>query len=350
MFTAQNCPELFNRISKNFFIIRREQIYGAVNYSPAWVQVYGRNGLIVNDVLIPRGCQKILCNGDLLKLTNEICLFQFLDDRDFETVHIPRQVLRKYHVDWYIGKGGQSTVRLLHILDTAGKCAMKIISKDRFADESQYKFEKRLQHMTDEVKAMKVLHHPNIIRFVETVQNHHLLFIIMDLAEGGNLLEYSQKFPNGYLPEYEAKFCCFQIAQGLEHIHSKNIAHRDLKMDNIFVTPAMNGHRRDIILKIGDFGYAKSVDQVLSTQLGTPCYLPPEIQNRHDEPYTLSADIWTLGCLFYACLSGAFPFHETYGRPIHEQISTASLNFDRQELWRHVSFLNFQKKVQSAHF
>ena len=274
----------------------------------------------------------------MIKLTEGICLFQFIDDRNFMTTIIPEKFLSKYHVDKFIGKGGQSTVRLLHILDSQEKVAMKITSKKCFNKESNQSYEKRIQHMIDEVNTMKKLHHVNVIKFIETVQTKNNLFIVMELAENGNLLEYMQTWPNSFLPIHEAKYCLYQVCKGLDYIHKNKIAHRDIKIDNIFVKKVkVNNQRDDNILKIGDFGYAKCIDQVLLTQLGTACYLPPEILNHQNQPYTLAADIWTLGCLFFACLSGAFPFHESYGQPVSRQIETANLSFERQEQWIYVS-------------
>lgn len=117
-----------------------------------------------------------------------------------------------------------------------------------------------------------------------------------------------------------------------------NIAHRDLKIDNIFIKSQMVAQsRKEIIYMIGDFGYSKEADKHLMTQIGTPCYLPPEIQeNSNETEYTIKADIWTLGCIFYAVLSGQFPFHDSYGYSVREQIANAYLNFNHS-IWDRVS-------------
>lgn len=208
---------------------------------------------------------------------------------------------------------------------------MKMICKQRFQDERVWAYEKRIQHMLAEVESMRKLSHPNVILYKDSTYDEKGLFIIMELAEDGNLLHHIQRY--GYLVDVEAKFCCYQVAQGLREIHSHDIAHRDLKAENIFVKRAPND---DIILKIGDFGYSKNQHQSLETQVGTTCYFPPEILDRHSGPYTLAADIWTLGCLFYACLSGAFPFHESYGSSVFSQIRTAQLTFPQYQ-WNEVS-------------
>lgn len=183
---------------------------------------------------------------------------------------------------------------------------------------------------------MRKLHHPNVIKFVEHFQTGRDLFIIMELGERGNLLHYVHSFRDKRLPEYEAKFCFFQICKGLQHIHSLNIAHRDLKPDNIFIASCrVNQGKKEVLFKIGDFGYSKQASN-LETQVGTFCYLPPEILILNGE-YTISADIWTLGCLLFGVISGTFPFDASYGTPVIDQIKSASLNFRRLAIWKSVS-------------
>lgn len=107
-----------------------------------------------------------------------------------------------------------------------------------------------------------------------------------------------------------------------------NIAHRDLKAENIFIANVGN----EKLMKIGDFGFSKSADDHLLTQLGTKCFFPPEIQDRFGE-YSLKADIWTLGCLFYACSTGTFPFHHTYIGSLSQQIREAAVDYFRPQFF-----------------
>lgn len=358
IFTLENTPgQLYDVISSSHFFIERKANKSGVNFSPAVVEVLGRNGLYINETFVEKNQKQILKYGDIIKLTRSHALFQFLDDREFETINIPRSILDKYHVDSYIGHGGQSSVRLVHHIRTSGKFAMKMMIKYRFPNESDHSYEKRNQHMDQELRFLRNLHHPNIIKFIEHRETPREMFIFTELAEDGNLLDYMKKFPLQCLPQHEAKYCLYQIAKGVQHLHDLNIAHRDLKAENIFVVKAPNRPVNDVIMKIGDFGYAKSAE-FLSTQVGTPCFFPPEIQE--NKPYTISADIWTLGCLFFACLSGKFPFHEAYGSSVKHQIENADLRFDLHVQWetvrnsKHKDFLlndsifnkNFHRSLQ----
>lgn len=335
IFTDENLPGWIGYISRRHFSIQRETINNKVNYSPAILKVHSKNGIMVNQTLLREGSEQVLKSGDkiMLPAPSGIPLFKFFDKRDFNTAEIPQNILDRYHFDDFIGVGASGSVRKVHNFETGGKFAAKLISRAPRPNEDDEKYGKRLQHLNSEIKTMKMLIHPNVIKFIEHYSSNTQTVIIMELAESGNLLDLLNRYPNNCLPENEAKFCCYQVCKGLEYIHSKGIAHRDIKVDNVFVVNAAQGSN-EFILKIGDYGYAKSVDEILSTQLGTPYYWPPEIMKK---PYTQSADVWSLGCLFYACLSGTFPFYQTHEKSLEVQIASASLDFNRIEHWAEVS-------------
>jgi tRNA A-37 threonylcarbamoyl transferase component Bud32 len=338
-FTEFNTPqEILRLISRAQFTITRKPST-EVNLKPAVIHVQGQNGLFLNDVFLAQGQKRILKNFDEIKVNQEIALFKFIDDRIFNTNGIPSTALSKYHFDSFIGRGAQSTVRKIHEYATGEKFAMKIIPKVRYEDEATQRYWKRRQHMDDEVNNMRQLRHINIIRFVEWFENERSRFIVMEFGFS-DLCVHLMKFPGHFLPEAEAKFCCFQITQGVAYIHDRNIAHRDIKVENVFILFKQVNGKSEIIYKIGDFGFSKSADKRLSTQLGTPCYLPPEILNIWGD-YEISADIWTLGCLFYAVLSGTFPFGPSHPMPIERQITEGFLSWSSPN-WNFVSLKTIQ--------
>ena len=117
------------------------------------------------------------------------------------------------------------------------------------------------------------------------------ILIIMELADAGDLsmLIKKQKEKKQFLPENDILSFFVQIAFGLQYIHKKNILHRDLKTQNIFLTSQK-------LIKIGDFGISKSLSHTLdlaTTAIGTPHYLSPEICRR--QPYNHKSDMWSLG-------------------------------------------------------
>lgn len=357
-FTEQCCPpELLARVSRAHFTISRATKFHGENLSPAVLEVLskfkqrrsfsvnciiffctGLSGVYVNNCFVPHKSSIILRSGNIIHLMPgpQMMLFQFTDLRDFHDQNVIREIKRKYHVDENVGKGGQSTVRLLHNRVTLGKLAMKTVGLLQSIGESNNRYQKRIQHVHNEVHVMQTMAHVNIIKFVEAFKTTFNMFILMEYAEQGNLLDYMRKFQHLCLPEDEAKFCIYQVCKGLDHLHNHKIAHRDLKVENVFVSKRQVGSRNEVLLKIGDFGYSKYVDQHLNTQVGTWCYFPPEIL-KHEE-YSISADIWTLGCMLFACLSGSFPFHENYSHlSVQQQILEAKFSFDKNSNWRKVS-------------
>ncbi len=186
---------------------------------------------------------------------------------------IPPTSLEHYAVLKLIGKGAFATVSLgVHKL-TGKYVAIKTISKSYIKDAHAKK--KVLQ----EVYIHRKMKHPNIIRYVSQLRHHRLLevfegptdlFIVMEYAAGGDLLEYVKK--KGRLPTAEARTLFRQIVYGLGHIHARSVIHRDIKLDNIFLDEHNNP-------KIGDFGVSKLISKTekMDEQCGTPAYLAPEI-------------------------------------------------------------------------
>ena len=159
-----------------------------------------------------------------------------------------------------------------------------------------------------EVRIIQKLNHPNIIKFHEVFvvkEPSQTLNIIAEYADGGDLSEKikNQKNKNKYFKESQILDWFIQICLALHHMHKKHILHRDIKAQNIFLT--INN-----IIKIGDFGISKSLDNTLEkarTVIGTPYYISPEIiQNI---PYSYKSDIWSLGVLLYEMVSLKMPFN-----------------------------------------
>jgi len=163
----------------------------------------------------------------------------------------------------------------------------------------------------NEVSILSSCNHLNIIRYVGAYRmnknklNEQIL-IIMEFAEGGDLAALIKKQREQYrqfFPEKTILDWLVQISFGLQYIHKKNILHRDLKSQNIFIT-------KQNIIKIGDFGISKSLAntrELAHTAIGTPHYLSPEICQR--KPYNHKSDMWSLGCVLYelCALKLAFP-------------------------------------------
>jgi tRNA A-37 threonylcarbamoyl transferase component Bud32 len=146
------------------------------------------------------------------------------------------------------------------------------------------------------------LRHPNIVTTHDIVSGPRSSFIVMELVEGRDL--QSRLRERGRLGLEETLDVLGQVAAALDHAHSCGVVHRDVKPANIMIEPS--GH-----VKVMDFGIAK-VEQggnLTSTGLimGTPNYMSPE--QAKGAKVDARADVFSLGCVLYECVSGAKPFH-----------------------------------------
>ena len=132
----------------------------------------------------------------------------------------------------------------------------------------------------------------------------------MELCAGGDLLNYVRK--RRKLKEEYAKKIFKQIIDGLQYIHSKFVAHRDIKLDNLL----LDEHG---LVKICDFGVSKILkepNEKMTEQCGTPAYIAPEILK--DKGYRgFGVDIWSLGVCLYAMLFGTVPFKASNMSDLH---------------------------------
>lgn len=156
--------------------------------------------------------------------------------------------------------------------------------------------EKSTTAAKNEVTILKTLKHPNIVRYLNSYVSSKALCIVMEFATKGNLYEKicQQRTTRRYFDQRAVLNMFCQILHGLNHIHSKNIIHRDLKSENILIS----GRKNDVV-KIADFGISKILVDTnqATTTIGTTNYLAPEICD--GKPYDMKSDIWSLGCILY---------------------------------------------------
>ena len=199
-----------------------------------------------------------------------------------------------------IGQGAFGKVNLgLNVL-TGRVVAIKSFKKTPIE-----KFKHKMKKIQYETELMKRFNHKNITKILEVFNDEEYMLIIMEYINGGNLFSFVKK--RRKLSEKMAKFLFRQIILGIQHIHSKNVVHRDIKLENILIDFDNN-------VKICDFGIGKVLeneDELLYDKCGTPMYMAPEIILANDDNgyKGFPVDIWSSGITLYIMLSGSLPFN-----------------------------------------
>ena len=164
---------------------------------------------------------------------------------------------------------------------------------------------KQIESMKSEIRILKELKHPNIIRYIGTnlVEDMKGAGIIMEYVSGGSIRNLIGQF--GRLDEQISRVYLSQILKGLVYLHSNNIIHRDLKCANVFLDS-------EGVIKIGDFGSSIKLNKgqqatQQSSIVGSLYWLAPEIAFNIN--YTYKSDVWSLGCLLIEMLTGNPPYY-----------------------------------------
>jgi serine/threonine protein kinase len=211
----------------------------------------------------------------------------------------PETSVSFYKYGRLIGQGAFGKVNLgLNIL-SGRVVAVKSFNKQKLSEKENTK-----NKIFYEINLMKKLNHPNITKILEHFESEKYYLIIMEYINGGNLFSFVKK--RRKLSEKLAKFLFLQIIKGIKYIHSKNIVHRDIKLENILIDVNNN-------IKICDFGIGKILsgkDEKLYDQCGTPMYMAPEILlSTKEKGYNaFPVDLWSAGIALYIMLSGNLPF------------------------------------------
>lgn len=205
--------------------------------------------------------------------------------------------LENYHVSRTLGQGAYATVRLCLDKRDQIKYAVKIYEKYKLTDPMKKKAAQR------EITVLKRLEHPGIISLHDLIDTPKQIYIVTDYIKGISLQQYSKSVPNRVIREHTARRIFKQVIEGVAYLHSNNIVHRDLKLDNILVEETSR------MVKLIDFGFSVVVasGQKLKVFCGTPSYMAPEIVRKHEYDGK-PVDIWALGVLFFVLLTGTFPF------------------------------------------
>ncbi|KAI8030030.1 CDPK-related kinase 4 [Camellia lanceoleosa] len=195
--------------------------------------------------------------------------------------------------------------------------AVKIISKAKMTTTIS------IEDVRREVKILKSLSgHKNLVKFYDAFEDAQNVYIVMELCEGGELLDRILS-RGGRYPEEDAKTIVIQILSVVAFCHLQGVVHRDLKPENFLFTT----RDEDAPMKVIDFGLSDYVrpDQRLNDIVGSAFYVAPEVLHRS---YSFEADMWSIGVITYILLCGSRPFYARTESGIFRSVLRADPNFD----------------------
>ncbi|XP_059649988.1 mitogen-activated protein kinase kinase kinase NPK1 isoform X2 [Cornus florida] len=204
-----------------------------------------------------------------------------------------------------IGCGAFGRVYMGMNLDSGELLAVKQVSIAANS-ASKEKTQAHIKELEEEVKLLKNLSHPNIVRYLGTAREEESLNILLEFVPGGSISSLLGKF--GSFPESVIRMYTKQLLLGLEYLHKYGIMHRDIKGANILVD-------NKGCIKLADFGASKKVVELATmtgakSMKGTPYWMAPEVilQTGH----SFSADVWSVGCTVIEMATGKPPWSQQY--------------------------------------
>jgi formylglycine-generating enzyme required for sulfatase activity len=209
----------------------------------------------------------------------------------------PGQTLDDFRIVREVGRGGMAVVYEAEQLSLGRRVALKVLPSAAALDPRQ------LQRFRNEAETVAGLDHPHLVPVHEVGESGGRLFFSMKLLEGGSLAERLERFRDD--PRAAARLLA-GVARAVHHAHQRGVLHRDLKPSNILLDAEGQPH-------VSDFGLARRIegDSDLTQSgalLGTPGYMAPEQARGKRAEVTTASDVYGLGAVLYALLTGVPPF------------------------------------------
>ncbi|KAI9809861.1 MAG: hypothetical protein M1825_000294 [Sarcosagium campestre] len=201
------------------------------------------------------------------------------------------QTVGNYSLGRLIGKGSFGKVYLAHHKLTNGS---KVVLKSANKDDT---------NLAREIHHHRQFLHPHIARLYEVIVTENLVWLVLEYCPGDEL--YNYLLQHGRLPIDKVQKIFTQLVGAVSYVHNQSCVHRDLKLENILLDKNEN-------VKLCDFGFTREYEgkaSYLQTYCGTVCYAAPEMLK--GEKYAgEKVDVWSLGIILYALLTGELPFDE----------------------------------------
>ena len=216
-----------------------------------------------------------------------------------------------------LGRGQYGrVVRATHVSDRGAAFAVKICDAKRMGASAA-------ADLRREVAILSALRHAHVVRCYDCAEEKGAVFIVLELVAGGEL--FDRLVERTRYAEAEARACARVLLDALAYVHSRGVAHRDVKPENLLLASRANDHD----VKLADFGFAADASAAdLTAPCGTPNYVAPEILAR--ARYGVEVDAWSAGVLVFILLGGYMPFDdaEIGVAAMYERIGRAEYAFD----------------------
>lgn len=222
-----------------------------------------------------------------------------------------------------LGEGCSGKVVVAEHRVSGRKCALKRIKKSKVAPRV-------LQQLIAEVEICLTLDHPHVIHLQDVYDTDHEIALLTEVLEGGEL--YGRLAAAKVFPEVLAAETTRQMLRAVGYLHSHNVVHRDLKLENVlFESKAV-----DSPLQVIDFGFAKVWDssRLMQASCGSVAYVSPDVLR--GDGYTSQCDLWGLGVIVFMLLAGYPPFHGS-DDDMRTSIIKADVDWKHPRRWAKVS-------------
>jgi len=330
---GNNCDVIFDssrlscysQYSKLHFTVHR-QCDDVTRHYDVIITDFSRNGVYVNGIRIPQKTPFRLKSDVIISLCDVTRrAFHFVDVQShINDVIFPAVMTDKYRSGELLGSGAFGQVYLAYSAQLRCRCAVKHV---KHAGNARVKIEANI---------LTQIRHPNIIGVLDIYEVPNAVFMVLEYAGGGDLLEFvTSRCP---FSDLRAKFVAIQLLSAIRYLHGCDVTHRDVKLENML---AMTRNEFSVI-KLTDFGLSRVVDDasLMTSLAGSPLYAAPEIVTGfqgNPVSYTSKVDLWGLGVSLFALLSSSFPFHpdRDVTMTLYDQILSGRWAFDRK--WERTS-------------
>lgn len=182
------------------------------------------------------------------------------------SIRSDKHIAGLYDMERSLGSGHFAVVKLAKHVFTGEKVAVKVIDKSKLDDVAK-------AHLYQEVRCMKLVQHPNVVRLYEVIDTQTKLYLILEYGDGGDMYDHIMKQKGSGIREEKARHYFQQIVSAISYCHRLHVVHRDLKPENVIFFKSLD------VAKLTDFGFSNSFlpGEKLYTSCGSLAYSAPEI-------------------------------------------------------------------------